>query len=182
MIEEALVLLDTPAEPPRSLFDLKRVRENSAGWRQAQESLRPVEKRVNEFFADAAAMDVEAASLELGALRRQVPTLIFITWGWNERALVNGEDLDPTTPRRPRDALRPLRFYALEALTEFYFGRACGEHDLLAETQLAWMATQQSLLRKETRRTRRMAYRRYSELWEAWARSKDPEALFLWGR
>ena len=123
-------------------------------------------RRLSELLASAGRMDLETAALELGTLWSQAFTL---------QAVAQGVAGGAGAQREPWPNWRYTA--AVEALMRFYLGEHHRDDGFLGETQLAWAATQVSplaLRQKSVRQKRRMASRRYSELWEAWARSTGP--------
>ncbi len=128
-------------------------------------------KRTGELLSRAIGMDVKTAELEMNALTLQLFYLWAEAWKWEQKGLLNGA----TSAGREPLAETPAGFApAVAALLDFYFGEARRTDTLVAETQLALIAMKHSsplALKREARARRRLAYQRYAELWETWAKS-----------
>ena len=128
-------------------------------------------KRTSDLLSRAIGVDVKASELEMNALSLQLWQLFGEALKWEQKGLLTGASDGGGEPRV--DNATAGFALAVEALLDFYFGEARGSDTLVAETQLALLATKQvsALANRKTRATRRRASQRYTELWETWART-----------
>jgi hypothetical protein len=145
---------------------------NPRRWRALGAAVDRTRRRTNELLSSALGVDGKPADLELGALTLQFMYLWVEASKWEQKGLLNaarGAGREPPANETPA-GFAP----AIEALLGFYFGPGRPTNTLVAETQLAWIATKQvssRALTREARARRRRACQRYAELWEAWAES-----------
>lgn len=140
-------------------------------------------KQMSELLSRVIGTDAKAAELEIRALTLQVNSLWAEASKWEGHGSLKGEMSGPGELSADDT---PAGFApAVEALLGFYFGERRGGSTLVAEAQLAYIAMKglpALTLSRKVRTRRRRAHERYSELWEAWAKSSGVDTATGDGR